>query len=330
LKPRGTLLLTRSDVRSLVPFDEYVRVVEQAFGLYAEGKTLKPAMMHVDAVDGEFHIKAGGLGLDKQYFALKVNGGFFHNQERFGMPNVQGAILLCDGENGYPLAVMDSSEITMKRTGAAAAVAAKYLARPDSAVVTICGCGTQGRVQLMAMRSAFEIKKAYVSDIDVNKAEALARDLSEPLGIVIVATVNLREAVQESDICVTCTPSRRPYLRKEYVSPGTFIAAMGADSPDKQELDPELLKSNKVVVDVLAQCARAGELHHALDRGMREEDVYAELGELVLGRKPGRASTQEITVFDATGTALQDAAAAAAVYEKALAVDVGLKFDFFQ
>jgi ornithine cyclodeaminase/alanine dehydrogenase-like protein (mu-crystallin family) len=312
-----------------MPFKEYVRVVEEAFGLYARGKTLKPAMMHVDAVDGEFHIKAGGLELSRPYFALKANGGFFHNRERFGMPNIQGAILLCDGENGYPLAVMDSSEITMNRTGAAAAVAAKYLARPESAVVTICGCGTQGSVQLLAMQSMFTIQKAYVFDIDRDKAESLARDSSQTLGITVVATTNLEGAVRESDICVTCTPSRRYYLDKKYVSPGTFIAAMGADSPDKQELDPELLKSNKVVVDVLEQCARAGELHHALEKCMRKEEVHAELGEIVIGKKLGRTSKEEIVVFDATGTALQDVGAAAAVYEKALTNGVGLTFDFF-
>jgi len=328
--PRKTLLLKRSDVRKLVPFDEYVRVVEEAFGLYAQKKTLKPAMMHVDAQDGEFHIKAGGLTLGKPYFALKSNGGFFHNQERFGMPNIQGAILLCDGENGYPLAVMDSGEITMKRTGAAAAVAAKYLARPESAVVTICGCGTQGRVQLAAMRSVFQIKKAYVFDIDPDKAASLARDLSGPLGITVVATANLEDAVRESDVCVTCTPSRKPYLSREFVSPGTFIAAMGADSPDKQELDPGILKSHKVVVDVLEQCVRAGELHHAIIAGMKERDVYAELGEIIAGKKPGRVSKDEIIVFDATGTALQDAAAAAVVYEKALESGEGLEFDFYQ
>jgi alanine dehydrogenase len=144
----GTLLLTRGEIRALMPFEVYVEDVEQAYRLYAEGKTPKPGLMHVDSVDGEFHIKAGGLELGKRFFALKVNGGFFHNTERFGMPNIQGAILLCDGENGYPLAIMDSTEITMKRTGAAAAVAAKYLARPESAIVTICGCGTQGRVEL--------------------------------------------------------------------------------------------------------------------------------------------------------------------------------------
>jgi alanine dehydrogenase len=287
-------------------------------------------LMHVDSVDGEFHIKAGGLELGKRFFALKVNGGFFHNTERFGMPNIQGAILLCDGENGYPLAIMDSTEITMKRTGAAAAVAAKYLARPESTIVTICGCGTQGRVQLWAMCATLPVKKAYVFDSDRARAQSFASGMSELLQIEVVATIDLPGAMKVSDVCVTCTPSRQYYLEKGDVRPGTFIAAMGADSPEKQELDPELLKSSKVVVDILEQCAQVGELHHALGKGMRTEDVHAELGEIVAGSKRGRTSEGEIFIFDGTGTALQDAAAAAAVYERALSAGKGLRFDFFR
>jgi alanine dehydrogenase len=329
MKPVGTLLLTRRQVAALLDLDECIRIVADAFRLYAEGKTLKPALMHVDSVDGEFHIKAGGIELDRRYFALKSNGGFFQNTARFGMPNIQGLIILCDGENGYPLAVMDSTEITMKRTGAAAAVAAKHLARPQSRVATICGCGAQGRVQLLAMNAVFPLEKVYLFDTEAGKAEALAGKISSHLTATVVAANNLKEAVSKSDICVTCTPSRRPFLTKEYVRPGTFIAAMGADSPDKQELDPELLKSNTVVVDLLEQCATVGELHHAIDQGMRREDVHAELGEIVAGKKPGRTSDDQIIIFDATGTALQDVAAAAAVYGKALSEGKGSMVSFF-
>lgn len=154
--------------------------------------------------------------------------------------------------------------------------------------------------------------------------------MSELLEINVVATSDLVGATKESDVCVTCTPSRRYYLEKGDVSPGTFIAAMGADSPDKQELDPELLKSSKVVVDILEQCAQVGELHHAIEKGMRREDVYAELGEIISGNKPGRTSKEEIIIFDGTGTALQDVAAAAAVYGRALRAGKGTRFDFFQ
>ena len=329
MKRKGTILLTRSDISALLHFDEYVKVVENAFRLHAEGKTSKPGLMHIDSGDGEFHIKAGAMELDTRFFGIKVNGGFFNNRERFGMPNIQGAILLCDGENGYPLAVMDSGEITMKRTGAAAVVAAKYLARPESSTVTICGCGVQGRVQLLAMKSIFSIKKAYVFDLNRARAESFAAEMSKQLGIAVQVTAQLGRTTQDSDIWVTCTPSRRYYLTKEDVSPGSFVAAMGADSPEKQELDPELLKRNRVVVDVLEQCLHVGELHHAINCGMEVHDVYAELGQIVSGKKPGRTGKEQIIIFDATGTAFQDVAAATAIYQKALRTGSGETFDFF-
>jgi ornithine cyclodeaminase/alanine dehydrogenase len=323
------LLLSRSQVSNLLHFDDYVRVVEEAFRLHGQGKVQKTELLHLDSVDGEFHIKAGVLDLNRRYFAIKVNGGFFRNTERFGMPNIQGAILLCDGENGYPLAVMDSREITINRTGAVAAVAARHLARPGKSTVTICGCGTQGRIQLLAMDSVLPIERAYAFDADAAKASAFAQEMSALLKIEVSATVNLHEAARASSVCVTCTPARHYYLSQDDVGPGTFIAAMGADSPDKQELHPALLKTNKVVVDILDQCAGAGELHHALEDGMRREDVYAELGEIIAGAKKGRISDEEIIIFDATGTALQDVAAAAAVYEKARAEGLGSVFDLF-
>jgi alanine dehydrogenase len=330
MKTPGTLLLDRSDIFALLTFEECVRAVEEAFRLRAQGRTLRSGLMHVNSVDGEFHVKAGGVELSKRFFAFKINGGFFNNMERFDMPNIQGAILLFDGENGYPLAVMDSTEITMKRTGAAAAIAARYLARPESSILTICGCGVQGSMQLKAMKYILPIEKVYAFDSNRLRAESFAKQMSEECGIQVVATDDVSKSLKESDVCVTCTPSRRHYIDKKAVSAGTFIAAMGADSPEKQELDPEILKSSKIVVDILEQCVQFGELHHAIDHGMSERDVYAELGEIIAGNKPGRISKDEIIVFDATGTALQDVAAAAAVYEKAIQRPGMRVFDFFR
>jgi alanine dehydrogenase len=156
----------------------------------------------------------------------------------------------------------------------------------------------QGRIQLSATHAVLPIKKAYVFDVDTPKAECFAKGISELLEMNVVATIDLMRATKESDVCVTCTPSRRYYIENGHVSPGTFIAAMGADSPDKQELDPELLKSSRVVVDILEPCAQVGELHRALARGMRKEDVHAELGEIVAGKKPGRTNEEEIIIFD--------------------------------
>lgn len=313
-------------------FDECLRAVEEAFRLYAEGQTLKPELLHVEARGGEFHVKAGGLrvGQSNWYFALKANGGFFRNQELRGMPNIQGTITLADAENGYPLAIMDSTEITRQRTGAATAVAAKYLARPDSSVVTICGAGNQARVQIKALAHVLPLKRAYIFGRDRERASLLAAALTRELGFEVTAVSDLSAALIESQVCVTCTPARGSYLRKEDVPRGMFIAAVGADSPDKQELDPRLVADCKLVVDILEQCAHVGELHQAIKAGlMKREDASAELGQVVAGQKRGRTEADEVIVFDSTGTAFQDAAAAALVYEKAVSQRTGTLFDFF-
>ena len=329
MKPEGTLLLTRQEVATLLGVEECMAAVEHAFKLFAEGKVTPPGILGIHARDGGFHIKAGLLELGKPYFAAKANANFPHNTSRFGLPLIQGIIVLCDAENGYPLALMDSMEITIIRTGAATGVAAKHLARHDARVATICGCGNQGRISLRALAAVRPLTRAYAFDIDESHARRFALDLGEELGIEVRAVNELAEAVAESDICVTCTPSKQPFLNREYVSPGTFIAAVGADNEGKQELDPALFASNKIVVDLLEQCATIGDLHHALEEGaITRDQVHAELGEVIAGKKTGRTGEDEIIVFDSTGTALQDVAAAAIVYEKAASSGQGIMLDF--
>jgi len=323
-KAPGILILKRSEVSSVVTLVDCIGAVEAAFRMYAEGKSLEPGLLHTDSPPGEFHVKAGGLKLDRTYFCLKVNGSFFQNRERYGLPNIQGAILLFDGDHGYPLAIMDSMEITILRTGAAVAVAAKYLARPESSVATICGCGNQGRVQLRALLQVLPIQRAFGFDGNMEIAKRYAVEMSQELGIAVTAEAGLQKAMEQSDIVVTCTPSKKYYVHKSYVRPGTFLAAVGADSPDKQELEPTLLVGSKVVVDLLDQCAHVGELHHALAAGLlSESDVHGELGAIVAGQISGRTSDQEIVVFDATGTALQDAAAGVLAYQRAVQAGIG-------
>ena len=325
MKPEGTLLLSRREVATLLNIEECMDVVEEAFKLYAEGKTTTPGVLGIHAQDGGFHIKAGLLELGRTYFAAKTNANFPQNAKRFGLPLIQGVIVLCDAENGYPLALMDSMEITIIRTGAATGVAAKYLARSDARIVTICGCGNQGRISLRALAKVRQLSRAYAWDIDQSQALRFADELSRELNIEVRPVDDLAAAVGESDICITCTPSKEYFLKREYVSRGTFIAAVGADSEDKQELDPALIGSNKVVVDLLEQCATIGELHHALNHGLlTKQDVHAELGEVITGKKAGRISEDEVIIFDSTGTALQDVAAAAIVYERAVSAKIGV------
>jgi alanine dehydrogenase len=325
MKPDGTLILKRSEVASLLSLGECIGAVEEAFRLNEEGQSLPPGVLETLTEDGGFHIKAAGLKLTaRTYYAAKVNANFPQNMSKWGLPTIQGVIALYDSASGYPLALLDSIEITALRTGAATAVAAKYLARPDSKVATICGCGVQGRVQLKSLAQVVQLEKVYAYDQVEVMTRRFADEMSAELKIEVIPITNLLRALRESDVCITCTSSRRPFLMREHVRAGTFIAAVGADNPLKQELDTELLASNKVVVDVLDQCATIGDLHHAIAAGvMGKSDVYAELGGIVAGRIPGRTSVEEIIIFDSTGTALQDVAAAAVVYQKALRAGEG-------
>jgi alanine dehydrogenase len=321
-------ILTDGDVAALLGPDDCLAAVEEAFCQHATGRVPPPGVPGVRAADGGFHIKAGLLDRERRYFAAKVNGNFAGNAER-GLPRIQGVIVLSNGDDGSPLALVDSAEITRLRTAAATALAARCLAGSDATVVTLCGCGAQAPAQLAALARVRPLRRVFAFDRDADRARGFAREQAAQLGLVVVPVDDLRAATRHSTIIVTCTPSREPILFADSVVSGAFVAAVGADSAEKQELAPELLAAATVVTDVTEQCATIGDLHHALASGqMTRDDVYAELGEVVAGKKPGRRSDDEIIVFDSTGMALQDVAAAAAAFERAQATSRGLTVDF--
>jgi len=285
-----------------------------------------PAVAGVHADDGGFHVKAATLDLGRPYFAAKVNANFPGNADRHRLPTIQGAVILFDGATGRVLAILDSIEITIQRTGAATAVAAKHLARHVESVVTVCGCGVQGRVQLRALARVRPLRRVMVWDRNPAHADVYAREMGVELSVPVRAIESPGVGAEESDVVLTCTPATTWFLGRRDVRPGTFVAAVGADNEHKQEIEPALLAHSTVVVDVLNQAVTIGDLHHAIDASaMTREQVHAELGEIVAGKKPGRRSHEEIIVFDSTGTALQDVAAAVVVYERALAAGVGLQ-----
>jgi alanine dehydrogenase len=328
VKTAGTLLLRRSQIAVLLSLEECIAAVEEAFRLQGEGKVAPPGVPGMHANGGSFHVKAA-MDATRAYFAAKLNGNFPANPERCGLPTIQGLIVLCDAANGSPLAVMDSIEITILRTGAATAVAARRMARANSTVATICGCGNQGRVQLRAVARVLPIARVYAFDRNADAAARFAREMSDELGMRVTVADDISAAVHASDVCVTCTPAKQFFISSDAVKPGTFIAAVGADNPAKQELQPELLASARVVVDGLEQCAVMGDLHHAIEKGlMTRGGVCAELAEVVAGRKQGRTSDEEITIFDSTGVALEDVAAAVMVYEKAIRKGIGSSVEF--
>ncbi len=323
-----TLLLTRGEVVELLTLDECIAAVEAGFRRQAEGGAVGPGVLGLPVPDGGFHIKAAGLRLARFYVAAKINANFPDNMARRGLPTIQGVVVLSDGETGLPLALIDSMEITALRTGAATAVAARYLARPEARVAIVVGCGRQGRIQLAALARVRPLERVHAVDADPGLAARFAREMSAQLGLDVRPAASAAEAAPGSDICVTCTPSRRPLLHRVDVTPGAFVAAVGADNEHKQELEPALMAAATIVVDSLEQCAAIGDLHHALASGaVSIGQVHAELSEVVAGRKPGRRSAEEITIFDSSGVAIEDVAAAAAVYEKAVAAGRGVTVD---
>jgi alanine dehydrogenase len=325
----GLLILGAADVDATLTPAAAVEMVEDVFRRRALGKVQAPALLGFHVEHGGFHTKVAAMRLGQRaYFAAKTNGNFPSNPERLGLPCIQGIIILSDADSGTPLAIMDSVRITELRTAAATAVAARHLAKDDAESVALIGCGAQARSQLAALDVVRPIGRLRLYDLVRSRAEELAAWAATQLSVAVDVAPDCRTAVEDADVCITCTTSTRAILHRGSVPAGAFIAAVGADSPAKQELDPGLLATSKVVVDSLEQCETIGDLHHAIAAGaMSRDDVHAELGDVITGRKVGREHANEIVVFDSTGTALQDVAAAAFVYERALECGMGVTLD---
>jgi ornithine cyclodeaminase/alanine dehydrogenase-like protein (mu-crystallin family) len=326
---RPALLLDAAAVAELLDYPSCIDAIEAAFRRHGERADPAPDLCSVHVEGGGFHVKAAALDTGRSYFAAKANANFPANPELHGLPTIQGVLLLFDATRGTLLAAMDSGAVTLRRTAAATAVAARWLARADSAVATLCGCGVQGRAQLLALSRVLPLRRVFAYDRSEQVAARFGADMSVALGLEVTAVPELARYTRISDVCVTCTPSHAFVLGADDVRPGTFVAGVGADHPDKRELQPDLLARATLVVDVLEQCATIGDLHHALLAGWNADDlVHAELGEVVAGLRPGRESSDELTVFDSTGSAFQDVAAGALVYERALQRGRGGSFAF--
>lgn len=321
-----TILLSRSDIATLMTPADYLVAVESAFRLARAGKARSPAPLHIPATAGGFHAKGAALDDPRRLVAVKLNGNFPGNPAH-GLPTIQGVITLCDGERGRVLAIMDSIEITMRRTAAASALAARHLARRDAASLLVCGCGDQARAHAPALAQVLALRRGWAWDADPDRAAAYAAETGRSLAIPFEPATDLRAASRSADVIVTCSTARAAFLDRQAIAPGVFIAAVGADNPDKSEIAPDLMAAATVVVDDLRQCLEMGDLRHAVAAGtMSAADVHAELGDIVAGSRPGRTGDDQVIVFDSTGTAIQDVASAGLAYGRAVAHGVGLAF----
>ncbi len=295
------LIITRRDIVQVMKPADFLSAAEQAFRALAMGQAFSPHPMHLPVERGGFHAKGASIALDRSYVAVKVNGNFPGNPAELDLPTIQGAIVLCDGSNGVLLAILDSVEVTLRRTAAASALAAKLLAKPESKSLLICGCGEQGRAHADAIGAVLPIERYLLWDRDHDRAERLAAALADAAKDAS-AIQDLASGTEYADVIACCTTSREPFLDAGMVAAGTFVAAVGADNPNKNEIAPRLMAAATIVTDSTAQCAEMGDLRHALEAGtMTASDVHAELGPLLVGAPPGRRSADEIIIFEFNG-----------------------------
>ena len=315
----GTLVLAATDVRAVLDIATCIDAVELAFRELASGDVISPAVLGTHVRGGGFHVKTAGTRGKRLYYAAKINANFPDNPVARGLPTIQGVLALFDAESGEVLALMDSIEITALRTAAASAVAARHLAPAAAQRLTIIGCGTQGHYHARAIIHVRPVSRVCLFDRDRRAAERLAHTLEHEFTGDVEVVDDHRAASRDSDIVVTCTTAREPVLDVDDLPVGGFVAAVGADSHGKQEITVGAMARCAVVVDILDQCAAIGELHHAIVAGaMSRDGVRADLAAVVSGQAKGRFAGDETVLFDSTGTALEDVAAAAIVYERSL------------
>lgn len=316
-----TLILTASEVARCLGAAECRDAVERAFARLAEGRVPAARSVGFEAPSGSFHVKVALDDPGRPRFVAKVNGNFPGNSEQNGLPTIQGVLILADARDGRPLAIMDSGTVTAVRTAAASAVAASHLARRDAAVLAVIGCGVQGAAHVEAMREVRSLEEIRLHDVRTERAHELAARHGSQVRCHVADSI--ADATLGADVIVTCTSGAGFVLDRAHVRPGTFVAAVGADNPHKREVHPGLMAVARVVVDDLAQCAAGGDLHHALAAGvMTEADVHANLA-TVVARRYAALDEQAIVLFDSTGIALEDAAAADLAYERARSLGLG-------
>lgn len=322
------LVLTRSDIAALASVRDYHDAVEGAFRAFAEQRTHAPPPMEIYGAGGAIHVKGASVAAGgDRLAAVKVNANFPGNPSR-GLPTIQGAVLLSDATTGVLLAVMDSIEVTLRRTAAASAVAADLLALASAKTLFICGCGVQGRAHLDAIAPLRPFERILAYDADRARAARFSGEMTRANAPPIEIAESIGEAAAISDVIVTVTTSSAPLPLPDDLAAGAFIAAVGADNPMKSEIAPSLMARAAVFADVADQCVVMGDLRAAIAAGaMSREDLRGELGEILVGAKAGRRDDREIVIFDSTGAAFQDLAAAAMIFERAKANGIGASVD---
>ncbi len=328
-----TLLLNKSEVGSLIDLDVVLNVVEEGYRSFNRGHVVQPDYMHIaqPGTDAEMDFKCG-LDTAGGYMSIKCSSGRYRDNLKIGLPPGMNTVLLFDADTSALKCIMDGSWITGSRTAAAGAISVKYLARKDADKLCIIGAGKQARQQLRAIMRIRDLSEVALWSYREEEVRKFVDEMSQETGLNIKGYATAEDAVRIADIVVTTTVGRRgPIVKREWLKPGTHIAAIGADLPDKQELHTDIFRDAKIVNDSIRLCMKNGETHHAVEENIISVDaIYAEIGEIILGMKPGRENDEEITVFDTVGMAIQDNVTAAFLYKAALAKGLGVYYDFLK
>jgi len=321
------LILSRKEIEPLLDIGELINVIQNVFFQSHQGHTVCPqrVIIKVDKHNGLMYYMPSYLS-DSESLAIKIVSQYDDNLPKFSMPTIMASILLNDSQTGKPLALMEGAYITALRTGAASGVAAKYLARKDSAVVGVIGTGVQARTQIWALSDVLRrITRVKAYDLLSARVDPFAKDISTKYGLKVEAVETSRECVKDSDILVVATTSKTPVFDGHWLKKGAHISSIGVSGPEGRELDDTTIKNSKIVVDTKeGALTESGDLIIPVTNGTISEDsVYAELHEIVGGKKPGRTSDDEITCWKAVGLAIEDAAVARLVYDKAKKEGIG-------
>ncbi|MEM3697275.1 MAG: ornithine cyclodeaminase family protein [Candidatus Bathyarchaeia archaeon] len=311
-----TLFLSDTDVQRLLTMREAIDAVEEAFKELQRGEVIIPERTTLILKNGS--ISQMSAYLKRMRIATTKVFGIFPRNVKYNLPTTVATLLVYDLETGKVATVMDAAYLTALRTGAVSGVASKYLSRKDSKNVGIIGCGMQGRTQLLAVKEVREIEKVRAFDKVSSTKETFAEEMSKKLGIDVLPADSSKDAVKDADIAITATTSAEPVIKGEWISGGIHINAIGSYYPNARELDTETIVKSKLVVDLRkAALEEAGDVILPIKEGaITEKHIYAELGEIVTGKKPGRIADDEITVFKSVGLAIQDAAVARVIIEK--------------
>lgn len=328
-----TLLLNKEEVSSLIDLDEVREAVENGYRSFNKGLVFQPPIMDVVIPNTHQGIDfKGGVDIGSGYMTIKGSSGGYDKNPELGLPIGMNTVLLFEAKTSALRCVMDGTFITGCRTGAAGAISVKYLAREDAKVLCIIGAGSQARRQLEAALKVRDISEIRVWDALPEYLDSYANEIAEQTGLKVVKCATAQEAVESADIIVTTTRGRSgPLVKKEWVKPGTHIAAIGSDTAGKQEIDAEIFAGAKIVTDSTELCIKRGETSNAVNAGIiQPEDVHAEIGEILLGQKPGRTNAEEITIFDTVGMAIQDIVTAGMLYQRAMDKNIGTWYEFFK